>query len=400
MPDWEFMKRIDAEMRETEKIYRLAETSGAFHEAQLAASQMEKMYRASLIGEEFYRSLSSGVLPNVDAASAIAAKLQLMSTSFAPDDSMISALKNLGSFSEALASKDFAEAIKKNSIDPSWYTAAEEVSRGVLTLDDRASEVYKALTHDYGAAALSAFDRKLLGELVHPPALPEWDGLRAGLDKMVLAQETLGAALAAREFGRLEVPRIVTEWPLWGVLSHAELLRAIAGEVPLGVPAEEARQWEERREELSEEIEALLLEALEDFPAMRAEWLSAKAQRRSQRGLNWRYFSVSIRQLLDRGLHLAAPQSSPAYVEWCRANGMADSERRSRFRYVAATYQYPGFPECVELDSEQIFWVWKLVVEGAHGDQPLSDEALRVAEFRAAVWLIGVLTLSKARQGR
>jgi hypothetical protein len=250
-----------------------------------------------------------------------------------------------------------------------------------------------SMTHALEAACLTKFELARLPEL--GPHVEDWSAAVSGLDEMLLAQKELFRSFDSSGGFSLP-PSLVIDWPPRSVLSHAAVLNRL---FEPGVPPPEATAREEleaaRRDELVEETEKQLLAVLEAYPALRDEWLSARAILKSNIGRRARYFCVSIRQLLKSVLDTVAPLD--VVTPWVNANdSRQETTAKSRFLCVASMYPSDQFGAFVVKDSEEMFKVWDIASKKVHQSEP-SDETLKDLEWRAAVWLIGVLTLSRGR---
>ncbi len=55
------------------------------------------------------------------------------------------------------------------------------------------------------------------------------------------------------------------------------------------------------------------------------------------------------------------------------------------------------FAAYVVKDSDEMFATWDFVASGVHGDAQPSVDFLRALEWRAALWMLGVLKMAKER---
>src|SRR5439155_7639325 len=139
------LKHLDAQTQEAEGIYGSLKDSGALREARRVAA--EKIARASLVGEEFCRSMASKAYGDVDAARATGKQMESMSASLGRDTAITAAaIQNLLA-PGAAATKLMAEGVWANAIDSSWYLAAERMAlpASTMAMADRLSSRYGVL---------------------------------------------------------------------------------------------------------------------------------------------------------------------------------------------------------------------------------------------------------------
>lgn len=299
---------------------------------------------------------------------------------------------------ELLAAANFKTiAGAASAIDPSWYS-------GVISAAKQASGVVVArlagelsVAKGIEAGLLSAYQVAQLPDASSLVDFAGWESLRRGLDGMLLAQGTLLKSFSEQGVGALAVPRVVMDWPPLGILTHAGVVRALGAHAPAHADRPQAdAAHEERCERLAEETNRKLTEVLADRRALREEWDAAQDVLRSKNPRRGPYFCLSVRRLLTWILDEVAPLRIVA--AWGEANDSKESAvARSRFRYVASMFPNEHFASYVVKDSEEMFRVWDLVNSRLHGDSPPTEAALKALERRAAVWMLGVLTLTKGR---
>ena len=362
-------------------------------------------------GEAYRELLSSGALTNLAAAAEQATVIQGLISGSSPVTSLLKEAAEQGERMRRLLEpyRSSAEVLNQQirsatralkSIDSTWQfplglkQAARDKS-GVAAAIELATQ---SLTKGFDAAILTQFERARISAASGMIRPAEWDRLLGGLDGMAAAQEALLKQVGGQPFGALEVPRLLVEWPPLEMVSHAHLARVLALS-PAEVDRPHSKEGpHDHQLVLDEDANRELMEVLAEHPELKGEWVSAQAILRSQdaRLKQRRYFCLSIRELLKRVLDRVAPLA--VVGPWAETAGLKQQKSMySRLLYVASIYPSDSFAAYVVKDSDEMFATWDFVASGVHGDAQPSVDFLRALEWRAALWMLGVLKMAKER---
>lgn len=400
------IEEFERSAREAQRLYGLLGVSNAFQDALAAASKMD--IPAATLAAASKMELPPATTQMLRMVEEDNKRLAKLMEVYRPSkdlfaragvlDPATSMLQGVGSELKRLAAalelpdSGFARLEMPRTQDLSSLAAGNSTASAV-----GAAFAKLEMSRPIELAVMRAFEATAFAkiELAHLPGdfgrkLQGLASMRNGLDRMMVAQETLFKSL---DLTTRSVPPIVVDWPALSVFSHSALLRRLAR--PDVDREEEIKDAFEQapadRAELIMETEERLLQVLDSRRGLRAEWIAARDALRGSNPRRARHFCASVRTLLTAALDEVAPV---AVVDtWTKENNTREPSReQSRFRYVASTYPSGQFAGYVVADSEAMFKAWKLVNKRVHQKEP-SEEGLLELQQRAAVWLLGVLTL-------